>query len=269
MIKNQHTLALDWQTQALGRYSTCAYHLPVGDQGHYHPLPYQGRLQDSTEQVHIHLLQPDAAKEPHYATLNATEQRQAQRFKFAKDRKLYAAAHHFVRTTLSRYADIDPADWAFRNNDYGKPRIINPGYTSLDYNLSHTQGMVAIAVTRQRAIGIDTEQARPLNDLTSLSRSVFADPEYANVMAGTGRDQQQRFFTYWTLKEAYIKARGMGLSIPLQQFHFIAGIPPQWQLQCDPALHDDGKRWHCQAIRLADHYHLAFVVDNTDSNVSG
>ena len=266
MIKTPYTLALDWQAQALGHHSTFAYPLD-SDGGDYLPLPNTGPLAASTKQVHIHLLRPDGAKEAHYATLNATEQRQAQRFTFAKDRKLYAAAHQFVRTTLSRYATIEPAAWQFHHNDYGKPSIANPGYTALQYNLSHTQGMVAIAVIQQRAIGVDTEQARSLQDIVSLSHSVFAEPEIAEVLACTGSIQQQRFFTYWTLKEAYIKARGMGLSIPLKQFHFTLGTSPQWHLTCDPSLQDEGSRWQCQAICLTDRYHVAFVVENTPSTV--
>ena len=251
---------LDWQPSTPGLCCSLAYDL-TSDGNEYSALPHRGPLQSSTTQVHLHLLQPDGTNGSHYATLNAAEQSQAQRFMFSKDQVLYAAAHHFVRTTLSRYADLDPAAWLFDKNTYGKPHIANPGYAELQYNLSHTHGMVAIAVIRQRAIGVDTEQARPLDDIASLSRSVFATPERADVLACTGTAQQQRFFTYWTLKEAYIKARGMGLSIPLQQFHFIAGTPPLWHLTCDPSLNDNGAAWYCRAFRVTEHYHVACVVD--------
>jgi 4'-phosphopantetheinyl transferase len=92
----------------------------------------------------------------------------------------------------------------------------------------------------------------------------FSSSEVADVLSPTERSaQEQRFFTYWTLKEAYIKARGMGLSIPLQQFSFIKTTTGKWTLHCDPELNDSGKNWTFSTYKINDYYlAISIAVNN-------
>lgn len=228
----------------------------------------QQMLTLGTDDVHIHLLRPELVKDTDNKTLDATEHQRAQSFKFDKDRDLYVAAHLFLRQVLSRYAPVPKKDWQFVSNAYGKPAIANPGYGWLQFNLSHTQGRVACAVARNRAVGVDVEQHKCLSDLPSLCRHSFSPPEAEHVLSTHVPDQQQqRFFSYWTLKEAYIKARGIGLSLPLQQFSFVQEVNRNWQLHYAPNFPDDGENWQFSTSRLGKSHYLAYCVQaGSDSN---
>lgn len=222
----------------------------------------QQMLTLKTNELHIHLLQPGQGNDADDKILDALEHRRAQSFKFDKDRALYVAAHVFLRQVLSRYANIPPKDWQFVNNIYGKPAITNSGYEWLQFNLSHTQDRVACAVTRNRAVGVDVEQHKRLDDLRSLCHYAFSPIEAEQVLSTPCREQQeQRFFSYWTLKEAYIKARGMGLSLPLQQFYFAQGVNQDWQLHYSPGFQNDGNNWQFNTRRLQTPHYLAYCVE--------
>jgi 4'-phosphopantetheinyl transferase len=223
----------------------------------------------ATDELHIHLLQPGFSKEVDETMLDSAEQQRAQSFKFKKDRDLYVAAHVFLRQVLSCYAAVPKKDWQFISNTYGKPAIANPSYGWLQFNLSHAHGRVACAVARNRAVGVDVEQRKYLGDLPLLCRYAFSPVEADHVLSAQhGDEQQQRFFCYWTLKEAYIKARGMGLSLPLQQFSFVQDTHQNWQLHYSPNFQDDGKNWQFSSCRLGKDHHLAYCVQTDDSTSS-
>ncbi|MGZ4968474.1 MAG: 4'-phosphopantetheinyl transferase family protein [Methylobacter sp.] len=214
-----------------------------------------------SDDVHIHLLQPELAENTDAGRLDETERQRAQSFKFDKDRDLYIAAHLFMRQVLSRYAFVPEKDWHFVNNAYGKPAIANPGYEWLQFNLSHTQGRVACAVAHKRAVGVDVERHKRISDLASLCRHAFSSREAEHVLSAQLPDEQeQRFFSYWTLKEAYIKARGMGLSLPLQQFSFIRDANRNWQLHYTPDFQHDSESWQFNTRRLGENHYLAYCV---------
>ncbi len=218
-------------------------------------------LQDAL-QIHLTRSQPINALATEI--LSTDEQKKAAAFLFEADRQLYATAHVFLRQTLSRYAQIAPRDWRFHVNQYGKPEIVNDGCQAIQFNLSHTQGLVAVALTLNQPVGVDIEQGdRSLRDLAALSRHVFAQQEAADVLSGDDPEtQRHKFFTYWTLKEAYIKARGMGMSLPLKKFRFIRdqAASERWTLICDPEIQDHGDQWLCHAKPLSEHYFLAYVT---------
>lgn len=215
----------------------------------------------ATDEVHIHLLQPGLAKDANPAILDATERQRALAFKFNKDRDLYVAAHVFLRQVLSHYAPVSIKDWQFVSNAYGKPAVANPGYGWLQFNLSHTQGMVACAVAYNRAIGVDVEQRKHLDDLPSLCRHAFSHIEAEAVLSSNIPDERgHRFLCYWTLKEAYVKARGMGLSLPLQEFSFVQGAGQNWLLHYAPSFQNGGKSWQFDTRRLGGNHHLAYCV---------
>ncbi len=255
LTNKSHQAPLTWQATEQGEYNAFSNTIGTCDNT---PLPQHGRLYLAPDQVHIHLLRP--AELTTYSSLSSAEQTRAQQYKFAKDRILYQAAHHFLRATLSRYAEIAPDAWYYSHNQYGKPAVANPGHTQLQFNLSHTRGLISCAISLNRAVGVDVESARPLSDLVGISHRVYVGPELADVLAHSGAAQDTRFYTYWTLKESYIKARGMGLYLPLKQFHFTAADNGLWQLHCAAELNDNGKHWHCQALALSQSDYLACIV---------
>ncbi len=203
---------------------------------------------------------PDCIDRSEEHLLDSAEHSRAKTFKFFKDRKLYIAAHIFLRQKLSEHAPVSPAEWQFTTNTYGKPAIANSGYKELRFNLSHTQGLIACAVSHQQEVGIDVEKRKKLMDFDALCRYAFSTSEATDVLSiNKLHMKEQRFFTYWTLKEAYIKARGMGLSIPLQKFTFTENENKEWNLHCDAELEDDGKNWHFSTHVFNEH-HLAIGV---------
>jgi 4'-phosphopantetheinyl transferase len=216
-------------------------------------------------EIHVYTSPPETVDTTQESELDRDEQAQADSFKFSNDRHLYVAAHIYLRKVLSQYSSLSPSSWRFQKNVYGKPFIANDQYTELYFNLSHTQGLIACIVSYRQAVGIDVERYKQLADFDALCQTAFSPLEVADILSLKKRSvQEQRFFTYWTLKESYIKARGVGLSIPLQQFSFIETIAEKWELQCHSSMMDDGKNWWFSSTKLND-YFLATAVASPDN----
>ncbi len=211
-------------------------------------------------EIHVYLICPESVDITEENWLDSNERKHANQFRFSKDRHLYVIAHLYVRKILSRYGSLPPAAWRFQTNAYGKPFVSNYQYTELFFNLSHTQGLIACIVSYKKDVGIDVEKYKQLYDFNSLCETAFSLLEVADILSLKERFlQEQRFFTYWTLKESYIKACGMGLSIPLQQFSFIKTTIGKWELHSDTDLIGKQKNWQFFSDRINDHY-LAMTV---------
>ena len=156
------------------------------------------------------------------ALLSEDERDRRDRFVFARDRRDYTAAHALLRTVLSRYGDLSPHKWRFQTNRFGKPSLVDSQAAkgALAFNLSHTAGLVACAVTSGSRIGIDVEQCDRVNDCLALASHYFTPDECALLSACSREQLNTRFIELWTLKESYIKAVGVGLTLPLNAFGF-------------------------------------------------
>ncbi len=176
--------------------------------------------------AHIWYVLPEEIREPElldrYRELLASDElARHQRFFLGKDRHLFLVAWALVRTTLSRYADVDPRDWTFATNPHGRPQIIGPsGVPPLRFNLSHTPGLIACIVAAERDVGVDVENTRRHTAGPDIARRFFANAEVEALELLPEDRQQEAFFEYWTLKEAYIKAVGVGISLGLGRFSF-------------------------------------------------
>lgn len=152
-------------------------------------------------------------------TLSVDEIVRAVRFAFPHDQDHFIVARGLLRTILSRYLQARPSHLRFRYNPYGKPALtIGAGHEEVTFNLSHSHGMVLYAVTRLRAVGIDLEQVRDEPVCEQIAGRFFTPREHGGLQAVPAVTRQAAFFTCWTRKEAYIKARGDGLSHPLDAF---------------------------------------------------
>lgn len=174
------------------------------------------------------------------------ERAQALRFRFEPDRHRHLVTRALVRSVLSRYAPVRPEDWQFERNAYGKPAIRNLGEAcrSLSFNVSHTDDLVACAVTRDAALGIDVENMeRRRIAFDQIAAHFFAPEELAEIQSVAPSSQRERFFQHWTLKESYLKACGMGLAIPLDQFALSLTQPASIRLSTAPALGDAAQHW--------------------------
>jgi 4'-phosphopantetheinyl transferase len=154
--------------------------------------------------------------------LTAEELSKQERFHFARDRHRYLLTRTLVRSVLSRYAPVPPQAWQFANGPFGRPRIDAPGAAEahgLDFNLSHTDGLIVLALARNIDIGVDVESLGRKAAL-DVADHYFSPAEAQGLSALPSALKAERFFELWTLKESYIKARGMGLQIPLDSFGF-------------------------------------------------
>lgn len=192
----------------------------------------------------------------HYDALLSAEERAKQaRFRFARDQRRYLVTRALVRTVLSRYAAVRPSDWAFTAGAHGRPAISAPSLAPLlEFNVSHSADLVMLGVTSDRVIGIDTESVDAREaDIDGLDR-YFAPEESTALLALPERERRRRFFELWTLKESYIKARGMGLAIPLDAFRFELGGERELTLHMRPGLGDSPERWRLWQLVLRADY---------------
>ena len=190
------------------------------------------------------------------ALLSDDEQAKCRRFRFDKDRHCCLVTRALLRTTLSRYTDVPPGAWRFVLNPHGRPEIDAPREARwLKFNLSHTNGLVVCLVARERAIGVDVEDRERGGRLLDVAERFFSPSEAAALRALPENEQLDRFFLYWTLKESYIKARGMGLAIPLSQFSFDIG--PGITVRFDPRLGDDPESWQFTALGVGRRHAVA------------
>jgi 4'-phosphopantetheinyl transferase len=195
--------------------------------------------------------------------MNPDEKQREVQFHFEKDRARHVATRALVRTVLSRYEAVDPADWVFSTNAYGRPDVdasMTRGH-DLSFNVSHTAGLIVLGVTRDRALGVDVEKLHSVEDMLGLAKYAFAPTEVAELLQLPAERRLDRFFQHWTFKEAYIKARGMGVSIPLQGFGMQLTQDCVAKLDIAPELADRSSRWQFWQIRPSPDHVLAICAE--------
>jgi 4'-phosphopantetheinyl transferase len=184
--------------------------------------PAGADVQLSAHEVHVWRisLQQRASTVACLQTMLARDEvTRAERFHFAKDRQHFIVARGVLRMLLGRYVGQEPGQVQLRSNAYGKPFLLLPAQkTSLHFNLSHSHDLALIACTYAGQVGIDVEYMRPDIEYEQLAQHFFSPSEQQMLQAHPDAAKQQAFYTCWTRKEAYIKARGMGLSLPLDLF---------------------------------------------------
>ena len=183
--------------------------------------------------------------------LSEEERARFQRFHFDEDRLAFLVAHGLVRMALSRYAPVAPAEWTFSADSYGKPSIAAPAST-LSFSLSHTRSLVACAVVRGRPVGVDVEDASRPAPL-EIAERYFGPGERRDISATDPDQRTRRFFEYWTLKEAYVKACGLGLSLPLDRFELRRDAEGAWRIAFAPPPLDDPAAWWFRAWSTPTH----------------
>src|SRR5262249_37344787 len=152
----------------------------------------------------------DALLQQSWPLLSPDEQLASGRFHFERDRARYVLTRALIRTALSRYVGIRPQDWRFERDDYGRPHVIAE-QRSADlpaFNLSHTRGLIACAITDAAHIGVDVERTGRSRSL-EIAERYFAPAEVRALRSAPLERQSEAFYCFWTLKESYIKARGM------------------------------------------------------------
>ncbi len=184
------------------------------------------------------------------------------RYIFERHRQQHVIAHALKRLALSRFQDVDPRAWRFAIGEHGKPSIVEPA-SDLHFNLSHTEGLAVCLVARGAEVGVDVENVDRRVGTTAIAERFFAPPEVADLRKLPEAEQRGRFFQIWTLKEAYIKARGLGLAIPLASFWFTLAPPAPPALSVAPPTVDDPARWRFFEGFLAPGFRIAAAIDRS------
>jgi 4'-phosphopantetheinyl transferase len=195
-------------------------------------------------------------------TLSPDEQGRAERFHFQRDRERFIVARGVLRTILGRYLRTAPEQLSFRYSPYGKPALA-PEFSGemIHFNVSHSHGLALYAFTRGREVGIDLERLRPNVEEEQIAKRFFSPREIAMLRALPRDLRQHAFFLCWTRKEAYIKATGKGLSLPLDQFavSLTPGHPAALlYTQADPHA---ALGWSLQDLTPAPDYAAALAVE--------
>jgi 4'-phosphopantetheinyl transferase len=181
------------------------------------------RAQLAHGEVHLHRIcldQPDERVRALAAVLSTDEYERAERFRFARDQRRYIVGRACLRLLLAHYLKgdrDDPHSITLQYGPHGKPELVGPvSVTSLKFNLAHSDQLALVALTWDHALGVDLERIRPLAALDRVTEHYFAPAESAAVRDLPMPARQAAFFRCWTRKEAYLKARGVGLTADRQ-----------------------------------------------------
>jgi len=233
----------------------------------------QPRHAIAAEEVHVwHLLAEHVADAPMmdamHALLSPDERSRMARYRHESDRLLYLLSRGLMRTVLASYLGCSCDDVRYANNAFGKPTLhvvgtpvaYAPGSPSLHFNLTHSRGAIALAVSLEREVGIDVELRQRSAEYLVLAERYFAESEARHLRGLNEQDRRAAFFAIWTLKEAFVKAIGRGLSFPLDAFCFelelnrlIAFKPLADSVTCD---------WHFHQFDLGEHHCGAVAVQS-------
>ena len=222
-------------------------------------------------EVHVWLARPDDMTDTRHladciAMLCGAERERYLRFRFEQDRHLFLVAHVLLRRVLSCYIDVDPADWRFVSGIHGRPEILSPvSPVKLRFNLSHTGGLAACVVTLENACGIDVERIDKRPRMRAIAARLFADPEQRDLHALEGTEgYQDRFFTYWTLREAWYKALGTGLAHADRSIWFELDRHETVRMRGAAGAGGVDGFWHCAVLKPTAVHRLAIAVRSTD-----
>ncbi len=194
--------------------------------------------------------------------LSAAERERAARFKFEKDRRLYIVAHAALRSILAGYMAVAPADLQFDLGRNGKPRLA-PTFTQdkLEFNLSHSSEVALIAVTREREIGVDVERVKEDFAFAEVAERYFTAREVSALRALPEGLQRRAFYQCWTSKEAFLKAKGVGLSGELHEVEIL--LDGEGRVQVRSTL----PGWGLSELNPCDGYVGAVVLEGSEGDL--
>ncbi len=214
----------------------------------------------------VKLTQPESFVTKLAALLHEEEKERAARFQFEPLRQSFRVSHGALRCILSRYVNTAPEQLRFMHGPFGKPEL--EPKNAVRFNLSHSGELALLAVALEYELGVDVEALRPVPEAESIARSNFSPNEYETFC---GLDQKQKllaFFNCWTRKEAFIKAHGAGLSMPLDQFEVAFAPDAPARLLRIRGEACAAARWTLCALHPADGYAAALAVDARQMKIS-
>jgi 4'-phosphopantetheinyl transferase len=213
----------------------------------------------------ISLEQPGEIVEALGRLLSADETERARRFHFDKDRRHYVVARGALRRLIGCYLEAKPESIHFAYQEYGKPHLAGDSPSpTFKFNLAHSGSLAVFAFTHLGEIGVDLEQIKPELAGEDIARRFFSESEVATLDAQPESERALAFFNCWTRKEAFIKAKGMGLSLPLDQFE-VTLIPGQEARLLRTAWDEsEAGRWSIKSLDVEEGYVGALAIEAHD-----
>ncbi len=214
--------------------------------------------------THVWLANLDAAifREFDFVSiLSDNEKERASKFTLETLRNKFILAHGIVRTVLAEYCAVSPENLQFIINEYDKPfLLLGENQEMVHFNYSHSGDYLILAVNQSYEVGIDIEKHKLIKDLDLLAKTCFSESEFIHFSSLSNEVKQTIFFTYWTCKEAFIKAIGMGLSFPLKDFsiELSNGVPIKI---INHKLLENNNLWSITQLRCPENYSAALVVN--------
>ncbi|HEV7906275.1 MAG TPA: 4'-phosphopantetheinyl transferase superfamily protein [Pyrinomonadaceae bacterium] len=219
------------------------------------------------DEVHVWravLMKTAPEVESFYELLAADERRRADNFHFQRDRAHFIVARGILRKILGLYVRRPPESLRFSYTPFGKPELHVAGdFETPRFNLTHAGAVALYAVTRGREIGIDVEYVRADMECEEIAGHLFSPREVETLRALPPHLRSRAFFNCWTRKEAYIKARGEGLSLPLDEFD-VSLSPDEPASLLNARDPQEVARWSLRELTLAPEYVAALAVEGRD-----
>ncbi len=228
------------------------------------PSRFPGLALDAAE---VHLWQAALDGRPadiFESFLSPDELTRANRFHFIKDRNHFVVARGLLRNLLAAYLGVNSAELRFSYGAQGKPFLLLESQTQINFNVSHSHGRAAFAFSRGRELGVDLEYVKDDFDADLIANRFFSPTEVLSLRTVRADLRNQAFFNCWTRKEAYIKARGEGLSMPLDQFDVTLRPDEPAALLNNYREEREVSRWSMQAMPAPAGYAGALVVEGHD-----
>src|SRR5437879_2961959 len=226
-------------------------------------------FQLASDEVHSWCASLDVSPETYarlYATLTPDERTRGARFRFERDQQRFIVARGVLRDLLGRYLQTQPRQISFVYSAFGKPDLSPDFGNRLKFNLSHSAGLALIAIATASNVGVDVEYIREQSDYADIARHLFSTAEVDYLTALPSHIYAEAFFSCWTKKEAYLKACGEGLAIPLNSF----SVPLTTDAAYTPVdLYVPSKdivpatRWSLYTLRPAPGYAGALAIEGT------
>lgn len=194
--------------------------------------------------------------------LDDDELKRALRYKFVKDYKRFIVSRGLLKIILSRYIHIDPGQICLRYNSFGKPMLNERiGRNYIHFNLSRTDDLALFAITKDRKIGVDVESINLDIEIEGIVERFFSSDEVTALRSLPVELRHKAFFQCWTCKEAFIKAKGKGLTIPLDSFSISLNPEKSPDLVCSKFCADEASRWSLYTFDLGINYCAGLAVE--------
>jgi 4'-phosphopantetheinyl transferase len=228
---------------------------------------FDGKCILSSDEVHVWRATLDVSQsriDRLYELLSPDERERAGRFRNEVDANRSIIGRGYLRLLLGRTNGLRSAELQFEYDEFGKPGLVAHQRSGLHFSVSHSGDQILLALAKNRAVGVDLERIRTDLDVNGLAERFFSASESKNLACLTGAALYHAFFACWSRKEAYVKAKGQGLSLPLDQFDlaFLPGEEPRLlATRPDPA---EANRWKLVALNVAQNYAAALIAAGQD-----